>query len=127
MFTFFYLFFRTKVQPGKLKYQDCFSNQPITEDFASTVLNSTLELLNQVLDFWSNLPSALEIVHRLRTEFIPKLESVQIHKIIRQNLNKIKLTLEEKFPSGVVRSHTIPKRKKEIQMLRLYDPDLEEK
>ena len=123
----FSLFFRNKVQPGKLKYQDCFSNQPITDDFASTVLNSTLELLNQVLGFWSNLPSSLEIVHRLRTEFIPKLESVQLHKIIRQNLNKIKSTLEEKFPSGVVRSHTIPKRKKEIQMLRLYDPDLEEK
>ena len=117
--------FRSKVQPGKLKYKDCISKETLDEKFAATILNTSLELLNQTLQFWKIFPSSTEIVHRLKEEFLPKIPVEHFHSTIQSNVTKLKSTLSE-FESKISRSHTIPKRKKEIKMLRLYDPELEE-
>ena len=121
----FFLLFRSKIQPGKLKYQDCISKENLDEKFAATILNTSLELLNQTLQFWNKFPSSAEIVHRLKEEFLPKISFESFHSSIQANVTKLKSTLGE-FESKISRSHTIPKRKKEIKMLRLYDPELEE-
>ena len=69
------MFYRSDIQPSKLKYQDCLSTKTIDEDFAAAILNASFELLNQVLQFWHNWPSSAEIVLRLKEEFIPKLQA----------------------------------------------------
>ena len=48
-----------------------------------------------------------------------------LHTILQHNLQRLKSTLNN-FTFEVSRSHIVPQRKHEIQMLRLYDPDLEE-
>ena len=108
-----------------MKYQDCISKENLDEKFAAAILNTSLELLNQTLQFWNKFPSSAEIVHRLKEEFLPKISFESFHSSIQANITKLKSTLGE-FESKISRSHTIPKRKKEIKMLRLYDPELEE-
>ena len=95
------------------------------EKFAATILNTSLELLNQTLQCWNHFPSSVEIVHRLKEEFLPKIQVENFHSSIQTNVTKLKSILIL-FEPNISRSHTIPKRKKEIKMLRLYDPELEE-
>ena len=67
---------------------------------------------------------------RLKDEFIPKLLPLtdnNLHNTVKENLLRLQSSLAKLCITEVSRSHTVPIRKKEVQILRLYDPDLEEK
>ena len=94
------------------------------------MLQTSLDLLFYVIDLWSGLPCAPEIAHRLHRELLPKLLETEnylhedvVHKIQRL----VELLTQVVEPKDANRSHTIPKVKKEIKILRLYDPELDEK
>ena len=70
------------------------------------------------------------MICRLNDEFLPKL--LETEKSLHQDIVKKIKGLSEQVAkvSGTTitnRSHTEPKRRKEIKILRLYDPELEEK
>ena len=75
-----------------MKYQDCISKENLDEKFAATILNTSLELLNQTLQFWNKFPSSAEIVHRLKEEFLPKIQVEHFHSTIQSNVTKLKST-----------------------------------
>lgn len=116
-------------KPGKLRYQDCISSSEIDGVFASTALQTSLDLLKHVTELWSGLPSGPEIISRLNNEFLPKLLETKkcLHQDIVHKINRLSDELAKVSGTTITnRSHTEPKRKKEIKILRLYDPELEE-
>ena len=129
----FFLHFRENenVKPDKLQYQDCIKSSKIDGVFASTVLKTSLDLLKHVSNLWSGLPSAPEILlTRLHEELLPKLWETEkyLHPEIVESIKSLTEVLSKvvELKNGN-RSHTVPKHKKEIKMLRLYDPELDEK
>ena len=79
----------------------------------------------------SILPSAPEILlSRLNEELLPKLLETEkyLHPEIVESVKSLTEVLSKvvELKNGN-RSHTVPKHKKEIKMLRLYDPELDEK
>ena len=117
-----------RAEPKALKYVDCISSEEITEEFASSIMNVCLELIVQVLELWKNLPSISEVVFRLKYDFLPKLKAdSNWHHTLATKLQNVQEMITNITTDMKKRSHIIPKRKKEIKMLRLYDPELDEK
>ena len=70
------------------------------------------------------------VICRLNNEFLPKLSETKkyLHQDIVHKINCLSDELAKVSGTTITnRSHTEPKRKKEIKILRLYDPELEEK
>ena len=70
------------------------------------------------------------LICRLNNEFLPKLLETKkcLHQDIVHKINCLSDELAKVSGTTITnRSHTEPKRKKEIKILRLYDPELEEK
>ena len=70
------------------------------------------------------------VICRLNNEFLPKLSETKkyLHQDIVHKINRLSDELAKVSGTTITnRSHTEPKRKKEIKILRLYDPELEEK
>ena len=120
---------KKKVQPSKLKYQDCNSSteQDITEEFAATALKTSLDLILYLVGLWSDHPSAPEIFKKLQSELLPQLPKERMHKELVELAHKLSEEISEKVSNQVIRSHMIPERKKEIKILKLYDPELDDK
>ncbi len=80
-------------------------------------------------DLWSQLSSAKEIFCQFLSLFLDKLDSARLHSTIIKAVEKLKTkikTIEENTSAN--RTHIVPVRKKEqIKMLRLYDPELDDK
>lgn len=114
------------MKPKKLRYQDCISNEALTEEFAVSALGASLDLLNPLVELWTHLPSCAEILHQLKSQLVPNLPTQKLHPDLVKKVENIRSQLEKIQPL-TTRSHTMPKRKKEIKMLKLYDPDLDDK
>ena len=122
------VFFRKKVKPKKFSFKDCVSSEEeINEEFAASALKVALDLLEILADFWKNMPSAPEIFARLHKEFLPLLPEKSLHKEIVEKVTKLSKEIGEKCQFSESRSHKVPQRKKEIKMLKLYDPELDDK
>ena len=68
------------------------------------------------------------MICRLNNEFLPKLLETKkcLHQDIVHKINRLSDELAKVSGTTITnRSHTEPKRKKEIKILRLYDPELE--
>merc|ERR550532_108245 len=89
-------------------------------------MNIALDLLIFVVKLWKDLPSMSEILCKLKEQLVPQIMPADSwHPDLAsklQNLTELMSSIE----TEVVRSHTVPQRKKEIKILRLYDPDLDE-
>ena len=81
--------------------------------------------------FWGIPPiHKHNVICRLNNEFLPKLLETKkcLHQDIVHKINRLSDELAKVSGTTITnRSHTEPKRKKEIKILRLYDPELEEK
>ena len=113
------------IQPKNLKFEDCISTQEITNDFASSIMNSALDLLFQIINLWQDFPSISEAISKLKYELMPKLDSESWHPMLIQKKDKLN-DLISTIKANPTRKHIVPKRKKEIKILRLYDPELDE-
>ena len=110
-----------------LDYQDCISTKPLTEEFMSSAMNIALDLLIFVVKLWKDLPSMSEILCKLKDQLVPQImPGDSWHPDLASKLQNL-TELISSIETEVVRSHTVPQRKKEIKILRLYDPDLDEK
>ena len=118
---------RSKVKPRKLWYADFESTSPLDEEFAASVLHASLNLLTHLVTLWAGLSSAAEIFHRLRHQLLPRLPLDQLHEDLRGKCQRLQRDMEVNIEPNVTRSHTVPQRKKEITILKLYDPELDDK
>ena len=107
-----------------LKFEDCISSKPIDESFAASILNSSVDLLSRIVKLWNGLPSTSEIVNIVAKQLLPKLDTKSYHPDLERKISQLGEILAQINPS---RSHIVPQRKKEIKMLRLYDPELDDK
>ena len=67
------------------------------------------------------------MVTRLSKELLAKLDTEKLHSDIVLKVEALEKQLTVILTETDVRSHTVPQRRKEIKMLRLYDPELEDK
>ena len=114
-------------KPKSLDYQDCISTKTFTEEFMSSAMNIALDLLIFLVKLWKdNLPSMSEILCPLKEQLVPHIMPDSWHPDLAGKLQNL-TDLISSVGTEVVRTHTVPQRKKEIKILRLYDPELDEK
>ena len=76
-----------------------------------------------VTKLWKDLPSISEICHQLKTQLLSNIQD--LHPDLSTKLATLTDLLNSIEPK-TLRSHTVPQRKKEIKILRLYDPEFDD-
>ena len=97
--------------------------------FHQIEVNKNVQLLNVGIIFFPPIYKQT-VICRLNNEFLPKLLETKkcLHQDIVHKIHRLSDELAKVSGTTITnRSHTEPKRKKEIKILRLYDPELEEK
>ncbi len=121
-------FFRTPPEPIKIKMSEI-NNEGTELDngFASSSLNTALQLLIRLADLWRESPSAWQMFQFLDEKLLSKLPVKKIHCTVVKNVDTLKeklaaLKCESKDRKGAA---LIPK--KAVTMLKLYEPEIEDK
>jgi hypothetical protein len=116
-----------KAKPSKLNYEDCISSREMDSEFVSSALKISLDLLTFIVtSLWQDLPSCAEIFSQLKNTLLPGLDLKSMHPDLKSSVKKLKTQLDT-IETQVTRSHLTQKKKAPIKMLKLYDPDLDDK
>ena len=110
---------------------DCKSSSPLDGAFASSVVSASLDLLLSLVDLWRDLPAAKEMFSTLERQFLPalqnalKTEGKKVHGSIKEKAGELATKLDglssqrQPLPS--------PLDKAKPKMLKLYEPEVEDK
>ena len=110
-----------------MKWSDAKSveNDDLDPSFAASVLHVSLSLISDLCDLWAENDSFKDIFAALET-FLPKLKegSPGMHEAIREKAVEVEEKLER---LGARRKKPILKERKKPKILKLYEPEVEDK
>ena len=119
-------YFLLSSAPGPLKWSDVKSvenDDNLDPTFSSSVLQTSLSLISTLCDLWSENDSFKEIFAFL-SKFLPKLREQSLHETILNTLTEVE-GKQNRF--GAKRKKPILKEKKKPKILKLYEPEVEDK
>lgn len=98
-------------------------NDELDPTFASSILQTSLSLLSMLCDLWAEMDSVREIFGFLE-KFLPKLNSSSLHKTVQNKVSEVEKKLEG---FATKRKTPILKERKKPKILKLYEPEVEDK
>ena len=120
----FPLFFRAT--SSKLSWSDAKSTSDAQIDaaFSASCLSIALKLLTSVLTLWTDLPSFREIFS-FTSDFLGKLPQERISPTLWKEVEATREKLES--ACAAAKTKPIASERKKPKILRLYEPEIEEK